>query len=219
MFTDRMQRSLLATATAIAVATSGLVATQTASADEGTCTTVLESGTLKWGLKSSFRKYIKGRIANGTWTTSGNVTESGNATGADFTFNFEVDPATSKVEFNEDGTVKGDALIRTKDATLVFEGHHGALYTNIKSPYVQTSGNTAKVGVGYLGYYVPGKEMTAYTKDDRIEANKREGEDFLAAGTYSGLTNGTGTVTKVNYVPQPGTTEDGSNIEGVDVFL
>lgn len=119
---------------------------------------------MNWGIKQSFRSYITGPIAKGKWTTSGAVTQNeGDKGGADFQFHFEVDPSASSVSLGEDGTVT-KADIRTKDSTLEFEGHHGALYTKMLSPYVLTEAAQAKAGTSYEGYYVPGKGMTEYTR-------------------------------------------------------
>ncbi|MHC9765636.1 HtaA domain-containing protein [Corynebacterium diphtheriae] len=35
------------------------------------CAITVESGTVKWGIKQSWRSYILGNIAHGTWKTSG----------------------------------------------------------------------------------------------------------------------------------------------------
>lgn len=116
-----------------------------------TLETRIVSGTVNWGgIKESFRNYITGPIARGGgWTTSGAVTQDeGNKGGADFQFHFEVDPSASSVSLGEDGTVT-KADIRTKDSTLEFEGHHGALYTKMLSPYVLTEAGQAKAGTSY----------------------------------------------------------------------
>ena len=57
---------------AVLVAVASIIATVQAN----TCanpTMIIQSGTLDWGVKHSWRSYIKGRIAQGDWTTSGEV--------------------------------------------------------------------------------------------------------------------------------------------------
>ena len=52
------------------------VAPITATVQANTCanpTMIIQSGTLDWGMKHSWRSYIKGRIAQGDLTTSGEV--------------------------------------------------------------------------------------------------------------------------------------------------
>lgn len=73
-----------------------------ASAEE-TCT--IESGSLNWGIKYSWRSYLKTGFAAGDWSTSGPVTQTGDPKGKDFSFGFEVDPETSTVAVDEEGNV------------------------------------------------------------------------------------------------------------------
>ena len=52
------------------------VAPITATAQTNTCVNpamTIQSGTLNWGMKHTWRFYTKGRIAQGDWTTSGEV--------------------------------------------------------------------------------------------------------------------------------------------------
>lgn len=184
-------------------------------------------GTLNWGIKQSYRSYIRGRIANGAWTTSGNVTDNGAApAGADFQFIFDVDPETSELTLDSDGNITS-AQIETQDSTIVFEGHKGALYSEMMSPYIVQNGTTVAPGVSYLSYYVPGKGMTEYTVADRTEENQVTGKDTFAEGTTSGWevdgTTATLSGTNIRYVPKPGTQYDSSTgestVEGVDMVF
>ncbi|MFI5505039.1 HtaA domain-containing protein [Corynebacterium kutscheri] len=188
----------------------------------------ITGGTLKWGIKQSFRQYIKGPIAKGDWTTSGDVKNNGkDATAQDFQFQFTVDPEKSFIELDKNGKVI-KSEIATKDSTLEFKGHHGSLYTNMSSPYFTTQDSAVKAGSSYLGYYVPGKAMTDYTKDDQIEANKKTGRDTFAEGSAKwDLDNGHKSLkftgSQMMYVPKPGTQYDSTTkkqtIEGIDVIF
>lgn len=117
------------------------------------------------------------------------------------------------------------ADIQTKDSTIEFSGHHGALSSTFVKPFVSTNGNAVTPGSGYVGYYVPGKGMTEYTPEDRVEANKVTGSDSFASGTTTGWvvndTTATMKATGITYQPKPGTREeDGKQyIEGVDILF
>lgn len=184
------------------------------------------NGKIHWGIKESFRNYINGPIARGSWTAAGAVEQDSTEKQAqrqkDFQFHFDVDPQASKIELDNAGNV-ANSEIRTKDSTLTFEGHHGALYTQMKSPYVKTEGTTVKPGTGYVGYYVEGKSMTEYKPEDRIEANQRTGEGEFGQGTTSGWTRDNNTLTmsgtNLRYTPQPGTDSYKGILQGVDLIF
>ncbi|MDK4303306.1 HtaA domain-containing protein [Corynebacterium propinquum] len=183
-------------------------------------------GTFHWGIKHSFRNYINGPIAKGSWTAEGAVeqdsTDKKQQQSAGFQFHFDVDPETSKVELDQTGKVISSD-IQTKDSTLTFQGHHGALFTQMKSPYVKTEDTVVKPGTGYVGYYVEGKPMTEYKESDRTEANKVTGKDEFGTGQTTGWTHednklsmsGTG----LRYVPKSGTDANTAVLEGVDVIF
>lgn len=183
-------------------------------------------GKIHWGIKESFRNYINGPIARGSWTAAGAVEQDSTEKQAqrqkDFQFHFDVDPQASKIELDNAGNV-ANSEIRTKDSTLTFEGHHGALYTQMKSPYVKTEGTTVKPGTGYVGYYVEGKSMTEYKPEDRIEANQRTGEGEFGQGTTTGWTRDNNTLTmsgtNLRYTPQPGTDSYKGILQGVDLIF
>lgn len=188
-----------------------------ASAEE-TCT--IESGSLNWGIKHSWRSYIKG-FAHGDWTTDGTVTENGEPRSEDFYFGFEVDPQKSTVTVDENGNVTS-SKIKTKDSSITFTGHEEALHSTVISPYVETTGNAAHLGSGYEGYYVAGKHMTKYTKADRIPENKRTGEGVFAHGTAEWQKEGdklTLATSGTKYKEQPGTIPAKSIVDGVDVLF
>lgn len=157
------------------------------------------------------------------WTTSGHVKDvDGNKSGKDFQFSFDVDPDKTKITV-KDGKVTSSE-IRTQDSSVVFTGHNEALHSEVKSPMVKTIGSTLNAGSGYVGYYVPGKTMVQYTKDDRTEKNKKTGEGYFAQGQASQWKTSDGdnkTLTlkgrNLRYTPQSGTKN--GKIEGVDLLF
>lgn len=184
-----------------------------ASAEE-TCT--IESGSLNWGIKHSWREYIKTGFAAGDWTTSGPVTQTGDPSAKDFSFGFDVDPGRSTVKVDEEGNVVSSS-IESKDSSITFTGHHGALHSTVVAPFIQTFGNQAHVGTGYEVYHVEGKNMLLYTPDDRIDANKRTGDGIFGHGTAQWTKEGdtlTLSASDMRYKEQEGT-KDGK-IDGVD---
>ena len=201
-----------------AIAATAITVPQATAAEAESCT--IESGTFNWGIKHSWRSYIKGRIANGDWETTGTVKENGDPTGSDFTFGFEVDPEASTVSVDEAGNVTA-SKIKAKDSSITFTGHHGALYSKMTNPFVQTEGDKAQLGSGYEAYFVEGKHMTQYTPEDRVEANKRTGEGAFGQGKAQWSKDGdtlTLNASDVMYERQPGTNDSG-DVEGVDFLF
>ncbi|QQU86187.1 HtaA domain-containing protein [Corynebacterium propinquum] len=183
-------------------------------------------GTLDWGIKESFRNYINGRIAHGFWTAEGAIKQDSDDKQVQrqkgFQFHFDVDPEASKIELDNTGNVV-TSEIRTKDSTLTFEGHNGALYTQMKSPYIKTDGQKLQAGTTYVGYHVPGKNMTQYTKEDRTDENKRTGEAEFAAGTTDGWKLADNKLTmsgsNLHYVQNPNSDVNAGKLEGVDLIF
>ncbi|CAB0882460.1 HtaA domain-containing protein [Corynebacterium diphtheriae] len=189
------------------------------------CAITVESGTVKWGIKQSWRSYILGNIAHGTWKTSGHVKDNNREkSGNDFQFSFDVDPAKTKITVKDGKVISSE--IRTQDSSIVFTGHNDALHSEFKSPIISTSGSTLNAGSGYAVYYIPGKAMGQYTKDDHTEKNKKTGEGYFAQGQVSEWkTSGedgaklTLKGSNLQYTPQRGTDGHKGTIEGVDLLF
>lgn len=96
-------------------------------AQEAAAGCAVSGGTLSWGLKESFRSYISGTIANGSWETSdgaGYETPNfqwGDASGA-------IDPETGTGTVNFTGTVH-------------FTGHDGVLDLTLANPTIEFDGD------------------------------------------------------------------------------
>src|SRR5699024_11209271 len=128
--TRRVAKTLLpaVVATALLVAPSAALAspqTDDQPADTGSCQ--IENAELQWGLKESFRSYISGSIANGSWETSD---------GADYETPYFIwsegtgtyDPATGIGSVSFTGTV-------------AFSGHDGVLDMTIANPTFEFEGD------------------------------------------------------------------------------
>ncbi|WP_449277114.1 HtaA domain-containing protein [Leucobacter sp. GX24907] len=109
-------------AAALLTAPAAVVATPAAAEDTGTGCEVT-GGTLTWGFKESFRSYISGSIANGSWEASdGADYEIPNFVWSDATGT--IDPETGSGEVSFTGTVH-------------FTGHDGVLDLTIANPTIE----------------------------------------------------------------------------------
>ncbi|MGA0210383.1 MAG: HtaA domain-containing protein [Pontimonas sp.] len=102
----------------ITLALASLLGVVPAAAPEGACE--VREVTITWGFKESFRSYISGAIAQGSWDTSGDVGYSL----PEFTFTGGegyVTPDRTNADVSFDGE-------------LVFSGHEGILETTLANP-------------------------------------------------------------------------------------
>lgn len=128
--TARLSKALLPAtlAAALLMAPAEAFADQTTDADtaEGSACQITNA-TLDWGVKESFRAYISGTIANGSWDTSEGATyDTPNFTWSDGTGSY--DPATDTGEITFEGTVQ-------------FTGHDGVLDLTIANPTFEFEGD------------------------------------------------------------------------------
>ena len=95
-------------------------------AQEQSASCAVTGGTLDWGVKESFRSYISGSIANGSWETSdGAEYETPNFRWSDATGS--IDPATGTGTISFTGTVH-------------FTGHDGVLDLTLANPTIEFEG-------------------------------------------------------------------------------
>ncbi|UTX52733.1 HtaA domain-containing protein [Leucobacter aridicollis] len=116
---------LVAPAAAQALAPSSIAQSTAAPAGTGSCE--ITGGTLKWGVKASFRSYISGSIANGSWEPGDGVTYET----PEFTWTGgagELDPATGVGEVSFAGSVH-------------FTGHDGVLDLTLANPTIEFEGD------------------------------------------------------------------------------
>lgn len=87
------------------------------SVEQETCVANQVSGTMDWGLKESFRNYIRGGIAKGGWTLSG-IAETANG-----------------FQWNGSGELNTEAVLGevSMPGTVHFSGHDGVLNTKISN--------------------------------------------------------------------------------------
>ncbi|MDO5099758.1 MAG: HtaA domain-containing protein [Corynebacterium sp.] len=183
----------------------------------------VESGTMDWGIKQSWRKYVTGNIARGKWQASSNVTQVGSPKDANFVFRMPIAADQTRILLNSDNTVNA-ADIATVPLAIRFDGHKGALQSTVISPYFHATADKAYPGTNYVGYYVPGKSMTEYTPNDRVAANRVEGRDTFGAGTANWQRSGNTLTLKTSgtkVTPKPGTKAQGKDltVEGVDIVF
>ncbi|WP_313407627.1 HtaA domain-containing protein [Aeromicrobium sp.] len=122
-------RRLLSGATVTAL-TAGVLAftPTTAQAAE---TQTIESGTISWGMKSSFRNYLKSPIAHGTVTATAPATDTGTQT-----------------VFSEAAGSWADATASVgAKGRVQFYGHDGALDLTLSDPRIVVNGTTAQLVV------------------------------------------------------------------------
>ena len=100
------------------------------------------SADLGWGVRDSFRNYIRGGIANGSWELNG-TTYSNNA--------FQWAKGTGSFK---DG--KGSISFT---GSVHFTGHHGILDTTISNPRLEINGKTAVLYATVVGNDMDGKSQ------------------------------------------------------------
>lgn len=105
-------------------------------ASAAAATIPIEGGEVDWGVKESFRKYVKGPIANGQIEVSGGATEAG-----DGTFKFPVESGTYDLTTH----VTEVQAIGTVHFTGHFSGGVPALDVTISDPRVILGGATGTV--------------------------------------------------------------------------
>ncbi|GAA2177008.1 hypothetical protein GCM10009847_01220 [Leucobacter tardus] len=112
-------------AAVLAVPTAAAAAPLAAQEQSASC--AVTGGTLDWGVKESFRSYISGSIANGSWETSdGAEYETPNFRWSDATGS--IDPATGTGTISFTGTVH-------------FTGHDGVLDLTLANPTIEFEGD------------------------------------------------------------------------------
>lgn len=128
-----------------------------------TCT--VDSAELRWGLKTSFRNYISGSIANGEWTTENGASyETPTFIWANGTGEFVSDLSAGSVEFTGD---------------VHFTGHDGMMRLDLSDPEIAFTGNdsaqlifgvgsaaTAEAELSYERIAIAKVDLAGYTSGD-----------------------------------------------------
>lgn len=93
--------------------------------EQGASDGTIKSANLGWGVRDSFRNYVRGGIANGSWELNGTSYSSD-------VFNWS----------NGTGTFKGGKGSISFSGSVRFTGHHGILDTTIANPRLEINGNS-----------------------------------------------------------------------------
>lgn len=93
--------------------------------EQGASDGTIKSANLGWGVRDSFRNYVRGGIANGSWELNGTSYSSD-------AFNWS----------NGTGTFKGGKGSISFSGSVRFTGHHGILDTTIANPRFEINGNS-----------------------------------------------------------------------------
>ena len=93
--------------------------------EQGASDGTIKSANLGWGVRDSFRNYVRGGIANGSWELNGTSYSSE-------AFNWS----------NGTGTFKGGKGSISFSGSVRFTGHHGILDTTIANPRLEINGNS-----------------------------------------------------------------------------
>lgn len=93
--------------------------------EQGASDGTIKNANLGWGVRDSFRNYVRGGIANGSWELNGTSYSSD-------AFNWS----------NGTGTFKGGKGSISFSGSVRFTGHHGILDTTIANPRLEINGNS-----------------------------------------------------------------------------
>jgi hypothetical protein len=173
-------------ALAVALAAVALIGMAPAPASAAAPDCDISDATLSWGFKESFRAYIDGSIANGEWSTDGDVAyETPEFTWSGGVGGYDVRTGEGSVEF--DGSVR-------------FTGHDGVLDTTIADPVVRFDDGFAELLLDVSGPTMEGDQVEV--RD--AEFAKLVPPDFVAghAGGYVRL-EATSTLTEDGAVAFP----------------
>lgn len=137
-------------------------------------------GTWDWGIRESWRSYIRGNVAKGDWTT-----ESLNYDGS--AFNFTPSPGAA--------TIEASKAVIPFDGSVHFTGHDGVLDTKMSDFKLIIDGNSAGISVDYDAVEfvsIAGGGGPRMIEDDQIIATVSLDQAFdgdAATVNLSGTTN------------------------------
>lgn len=179
--------------TAAAASTAGATGAQSAGAsDSSVCqagdSVGITSAQAQWGVRTSFRNYIAGSIANGGWRLGG-VQESGN------TFIFSGDSGAV-----DPGSTSGTILF---PGSINFYGHNGTLDTTFSNLEIQFAGNSGQLIVNTVSNDVDGnsKDYGRITLAN-LNFSSLNVSDSSASGTASTVLTGAGADAFGNFYPE-----------------
>ncbi len=195
-----MLRRLLSAGTAAALVplAGGAFALATAPAAAaqplGTQCAAVTSGSAAWGIKESFRSYLKSPIAMGGWDLQG-VGFHGAEDGADGAFDFAAKPAPASRISGADADIP-------LEGSMVLHGHFDLLRIELSNMSIKVRGNQAQFIADFSSNTVnkpaPGAQITGHETGTQLPiASFALDAPIDAAGAASGgfALSGTGTIT------------------------
>lgn len=130
------------------------------------------AGSMNWGVRESFRKYVETGVAKGSISTSGGATNSGSG----FTFPLE----SSAISSSTSGQVNFSGEVH-------FYGHNGALDMLLSNPVIVVNGTQAELRVDYASRKYEGVDKTGAIREGRQEVLAAialsQAPDFAASQT------------------------------------
>ena len=108
------------------------------------------AGTMNWGVRESFRKYVETGVAKGSISTSGGATNSGSG----FTFPLE----SAAISSSASGQINFSGEVH-------FYGHNGALDMRLRNPIIVVNGTQAELRVDYASRKYEGMDKTGATRE------------------------------------------------------
>src|SRR5690625_764406 len=161
----------------------------------------VSDATLTWGLKSSFRSYISGGIANGGWTTSGGISDT------DGGWTFSGGSGSINTE-----TLGGSV---TFPGTLHFTGHGGILDLQISDLTLRLTGPTS----GSLYADMVSNDMEGNTSTYSGIQLATVSFPAVSAGSSISLSGASVTLTSAGAVGFAGFYEAGTTLDTLDAEL
>ena len=130
------------------------------------------AGTMDWGIRESFRKYVETGVAKGSISTGGGATRSGSG------FSFPLESAA--ISSSTSGQINFSGEVH-------FYGHNGALDMTLRNPIIVVNGTQAELRVDYASRKYEGMDKTGGFREGRQEVLAaialNQSPDFAAAQT------------------------------------
>ncbi|WP_083279054.1 HtaA domain-containing protein [Corynebacterium sp. HMSC30G07] len=130
------------------------------------------AGTMDWGIRESFRKYVETGVAKGSISTDGGATRSGSG------FSFPLESAA--ISSSTSGQINFSGEVH-------FYGHNGALDMTLRNPIIVVNGTQAELRVDYASRKYEGMDKTGGFREGRQEVLAaialNQSPDFAAAQT------------------------------------
>ena len=130
------------------------------------------AGTMDWGIRESFRKYVETGVAKGSISTGGGATRSGSG------FSFPLESAA--ISSSTSGQINFSGEVH-------FYGHNGALDMTLRNPIIVVNGTQAELRVDYASRKYEGMDKTGGFREGRQEVLAaialNQAPDFAAAQT------------------------------------